>query len=83
MPVPDQPDLTVAIPTFHGSRHLAAALRSILAQEGAAFELLICDDRSEDDTVSLVREEVGDRARASRSIPSGSDSPATGTVAWR
>jgi glycosyltransferase involved in cell wall biosynthesis len=61
--VADRPQLTVAIPTFHGARHLADALRSNLAQAGAAFDLLISDDRSDDETVALARAEAGNRAR--------------------
>jgi glycosyltransferase involved in cell wall biosynthesis len=57
------PALTVAIPTFNGSAHLAETLAGILAQRGAAFDLLACDDRSDDDTVALVRDRAGDRAR--------------------
>jgi len=57
------PSLTVAIPTYQGERHLKEALQSILGQEGVSFDLLICDDRSEDQTLSLAREVAGDRAR--------------------
>jgi len=57
------PPLTVAIPTCNGAAHLAEALRGILAQEGAAFDLLLCDDRSDDNTLAVVRAEAGDRAR--------------------
>jgi glycosyltransferase involved in cell wall biosynthesis len=56
------PTITVAIPTYNGERHLAEALRGILAQD-VAFDLLICDDRSDDRTLELVRAEAGDRAR--------------------
>ncbi len=59
----DRPTLTVALPTFQGARHLAEALRSILAQQGADFELIVSDDRSEDDTIDIVRQLAGDRAR--------------------
>jgi glycosyltransferase involved in cell wall biosynthesis len=55
--------LTVAVPTCDGARHLAAALRSILAQEGVAFDLVVSDDRSDDETLAIVRAEAGDRAR--------------------
>jgi glycosyltransferase involved in cell wall biosynthesis len=48
---------------MNGTRHLAETLRSILGQEGVAFELLICDDRSEDDTLAQVRTLAGVRAR--------------------
>ncbi|WP_158633418.1 glycosyltransferase family 2 protein [Tautonia sociabilis] len=57
------PPVTVALPTYNGARHLADALRGILAQEGVPFDLLVCDDRSDDETVSLVRSLAGDRAR--------------------
>src|SRR5438105_5006629 len=59
----DRPQLTVAIPTYKGARHLADALRGILAQEGVAFELLISDDRSDDETLAIVHAAAGDRAR--------------------
>jgi glycosyltransferase involved in cell wall biosynthesis len=55
--------ITVAIPTCNGQRHLATALESILTQQGVAFDLLVCDDRSEDDTLAVVRGVAGDRAR--------------------
>jgi GT2 family glycosyltransferase len=55
--------LTVAIPTCNGARHLADALRGILAQQGAAWELLIVDDCSDDDTPRLATALAGDRAR--------------------
>jgi glycosyltransferase involved in cell wall biosynthesis len=63
--VTGQPVLTVAVPTMNGSRHLAETLRSILAQEqdGVAFDLLVSDDRSEDDTLETTRAVAGDRAR--------------------
>ncbi|MBX6314716.1 MAG: glycosyltransferase [Isosphaeraceae bacterium] len=55
--------LTVAVPTYNGARHLAEALRSIMAQEGPPFDLLLCDDRSDDDTLAVARAEAGDRLR--------------------
>lgn len=59
------PELTVAIPTYQGARHLAEALRSVLAQQadGVVFDLLVCDDRSDDATLAIVQAEAGDRAR--------------------
>ena len=55
--------LTVAVPTFNGARHLALALESVLAQQGASLQLLVSDDRSDDDTLEVVRTVAGDRAR--------------------
>ena len=55
--------ISVAIPTFNGARHLAEAIRSVLGQTEPFAELLILDDRSDDDTVEIARTEAGDRAR--------------------
>jgi glycosyltransferase involved in cell wall biosynthesis len=55
--------LTVAIPTYNGAAHLAETLHSILSQECEPFDLLVCDDRSDDETVSLVRTLAGERVR--------------------
>jgi glycosyltransferase involved in cell wall biosynthesis len=61
--VDDTPQLTVAVPTYNGAQHIAEALRGILAQESVDFELVVSDDRSDDETLALVREVAGDRAR--------------------
>jgi glycosyltransferase involved in cell wall biosynthesis len=62
---PRTPDclLTVAVPSYNGVAHLAEALRSILAQQGVEFDLIVSDDRSDDGTLDVVRATVGDRAR--------------------
>ncbi len=57
------PLLTVAIPTCNGWVHLAETLQSILHQNCSPFDLLVCDDRSDDETVPLVRSLAKDRAR--------------------
>jgi glycosyltransferase involved in cell wall biosynthesis len=57
------PLLTVVIPTCNGAAHLAEAIRSILAQRGVDFELVVSDDRSDDDTLGVARAAAGDRAR--------------------
>lgn len=63
MPSSARPAITVAIPTMNGSRHLAETLRSVLRQEGVAFDVLISDDRSDDSTLNDAREFAGDRVR--------------------
>ncbi|GAC1338039.1 MAG: hypothetical protein NVSMB14_05030 [Isosphaeraceae bacterium] len=55
--------LTVAVPSFNGAKHLGEALRSILSQKNVDFDLLVCDDLSEDDTVDVVRQIAGDRVK--------------------
>jgi glycosyltransferase involved in cell wall biosynthesis len=57
------PVLTVAVPTCNGAAHLAETLRSILGQQGVAFEIIVSDDRSGDETLEMVRSVAGDRAR--------------------
>jgi GT2 family glycosyltransferase len=61
--VPYRPLLTVAIPTYNGARFVAEAVRSILSQEHACFDLTIHDDRSDDNTIALVRSLARDKAR--------------------
>lgn len=55
--------ITVAIPTYDGAAHVGEAIRGILAQEGVEFNLIVVDDRSEDETLEVVRASAGDRAR--------------------
>ena len=59
----ESPALTVAIPTCNGARYLRPTLESILAQASVDFEVLLVDDRSDDPTLAIAREVVGDRAR--------------------
>jgi glycosyltransferase involved in cell wall biosynthesis len=48
--------LSVALSTFNGSKYLKAQLNSIVCQTRPPDELIICDDRSSDDTVKIVDE---------------------------
>lgn len=60
---PSSVPLTVALPTLNGARHLAETLRAILDQSPIPFDLLVCDDRSADETLDLIQQIAGDRAR--------------------
>ena len=60
---PPGPVLTVAIPTCNGAGHLAEAIREHSRAGGVEFELIVSDDRSDDDTLAVVRRAAGDRAR--------------------
>ena len=46
---------SVAMCTYNGEAHLGAQLESIAAQTRTPDELVVCDDRSTDETVEVVR----------------------------
>jgi glycosyltransferase involved in cell wall biosynthesis len=48
------PDISVVLATYNRCRTLPRAIASVLAQEGAAFELIIVDDASRDDTAAYL-----------------------------
>ena len=50
-----QPWLSVIIPTYNGSKYLAAALNSIVVQDDQ-LECVVIDDGSTDDTLSIVEQ---------------------------
>ena len=47
--------VSVVMANHRGADHLAAAMRSVLAQTHARLELLVCDDASDDDSVAIAR----------------------------
>jgi len=57
------PQLTVALPVYNGANSLRPAIQSILEQDLAPFDLIVCDDRSTDDSLLLIRDLAGDRVR--------------------
>lgn len=48
--------LTIAVPTYNGSRTIVRSLESILPQLTPQVELLVCDNASTDGTDALVRD---------------------------
>lgn len=50
---PDRPRVSLAMPVYNGERHIAAAIRSILAQTWTDFELIITDNASTDATADI------------------------------
>ena len=49
-----KPLVSICIPAYNGARFLRQCIDSILAQTFADFELLVVDDQSSDDTLSIV-----------------------------
>ena len=59
----ESPRVSVVLPVWNGERYLAAAIQSILDQSFAAFELLIVDDGSTDQTLSIAQRYAAKDAR--------------------
>jgi glycosyltransferase involved in cell wall biosynthesis len=47
--------LSVLIPSYNNSLTIAETIKSILNQSYTDFELIICDDKSTDDTINVVK----------------------------
>lgn len=52
------PDISVALCTRNGARYLPAQIRSICTQEPLPREIIVSDDGSTDDTLSVVRDTI-------------------------
>jgi glycosyltransferase involved in cell wall biosynthesis len=50
-----EPRISVAMCTFNGGRYLDEQLESIAAQTQVPSELVVCDDGSTDDTISILK----------------------------
>jgi glycosyltransferase involved in cell wall biosynthesis len=46
--------ISIALATYNGARYLPALLDSIVAQNHGSYELIACDDASEDETVAIL-----------------------------
>lgn len=49
-----EPRISVVVPTYNCAKYLGQAIDSILAQSKPAFEVIVVDDGSTDDTASLL-----------------------------
>jgi len=65
------PKVTVLMPAYNAGKYIAAAVQSALDQTFADFELLIVDDGSFDDTVSVTESFDDDRIRLIRQEQGG------------
>jgi GT2 family glycosyltransferase len=57
------PELSVMMPVYNGAKYVGAAIDSILSQTFAAFELLVLDDGSTDETPALLARYAGADSR--------------------
>lgn len=49
------PRVSICMPTFNYARYLPEAIESVLSQDYSDFELLVIDDCSQDDTITVVQ----------------------------
>lgn len=52
--------ISIALTTYHGTQYLLKQLQSLLRQSRQADEVIICDDCSQDNTVSIVRQFIAE-----------------------
>lgn len=54
-----RPVVSVITANYNGARHLAAAIRSVLAQSLTGWEMIVVDDRSTDDSLAVIEATAG------------------------
>jgi teichuronic acid biosynthesis glycosyltransferase TuaG len=59
------PLVSVIIPVFNGESHIQNAINSVLEQTYQNWELIIIDDGSTDDTLSLLKDNRSKNGRIS------------------
>ena len=52
----DSPKISVALCTYNGEKYLPAQLDSIISQSFPPYEIIIVDDGSSDDTLSVLKQ---------------------------
>lgn len=60
---PRRPLVSVCIPVYNCQRHIREAVESVLSQSFQDLELVVCDDCSKDDTLSIVQSYTDPRIR--------------------
>jgi len=70
------PDISVVLATYNRAACLPRAIASVLAQEGANFELIVVDDASTDGTRAYLETLRDPRIRAVHAEPNGGPSAA-------
>ena len=70
---PENRTVSVAISTYCGEKFVAEQIGSILAQDSAPFEIVLCDDCSKDRTVELAKKLLEGSAIGARIIENSSN----------
>jgi len=69
------PEISIIVPARNEARQIEQCVRSLLAQDYPHFEIIVVDDRSEDDTAAIVariaNEDPRVRLIAGEALPSG------------
>lgn len=60
------PTVSVVMPVYNGTKYLHLAIESVLAQTHEAFEFVVCDDASTDESVAIIRKYQDSRIRLFR-----------------
>lgn len=69
------PQVSILVPARDEAANIAACLRGLLAQSYPATEILVCDDRSADDTAAIVRAIAGERGHGRLRLLAGGERP--------
>jgi len=67
----DAPVVTVIMPNYNGARFIASSIASVLSQSLESLELLVIDDGSADDSISVVEAASDPRVRLIRQSHQG------------
>lgn len=67
----NRPLLSIVMPTFNSVQYLQDSLASLNRQTSQDFELLLCDARSTDESINLVLQSLGSKARLVSNHDSG------------
>jgi glycosyltransferase involved in cell wall biosynthesis len=62
MPFANIPLFSICVPTYNGSAFIKDTLESLFNQSYQNYEVIICDDVSNDDTVAIIKECIKGRA---------------------
>jgi teichuronic acid biosynthesis glycosyltransferase TuaG len=71
---------TVIIPAYNAAQTITRAVDSVLAQSYPAHEVIVVDDASKDDTVTILQDKYGDKIRIIQKVANGGSSIARNTA---